>query len=436
MGNVLSKIQKVPRKFRRLLTLLNPRRVWRTAAWFGGIAGEIRRRRQEKRLTVGVDIGAFGDTLTGIGWYLLRTLEALAERDDVRLRLYGPFLVAGQGYDEALQTQPPKGAALEFVRTRPPEDLSIAPWTLAKVVQKAQKFLIALDRNQVLFAPNYLIPPHFRRAARSGGRVVSTVHDLGFLKVPWSLDEHTFGALEQRLEETFAQSRRIMTDSLAVREELVEMGRVPPDRIVAVPLGPGQLAGAETTPGTPPEGTPEHYALHVGTIEPRKNLKVLLAAWQQLRETGYPAPALVLCGKMGWKSEGLEAAMEQGEADGWLRRFGYVDNPQLAALYRGAWCVVFPTLYEGFGLPAVEAQGLGVPLLASDIPVLREVAGDGALYAPPEDPQAWVASIRRLAEEEGLRDRLIAAGHENVRRFTWGKVAESMMTVFREVAED
>jgi alpha-1,3-rhamnosyl/mannosyltransferase len=435
---VSRKLRAVPRKVRRFLTLANPRRVWRTAAWFAGIGAGIWRRRRERRLTVAVDISAFGDTLTGIGWYLVRSLEALAERDDVRLRLYGPVLVAGKGYDEALQREPPTGTALEFVRVRPPEDLSLAPWTLGKIVQKLQRVLIALDGNQVLFAPNYLLPPHFRLAARMGGRVVATVHDLGFLKVPWSLDEHTFGALQQRLAETFVRSRRIMTDSEAVRRELVEMDRVAPERIVAIPLGPGQLARelAAGEIGAVPADTPQRYALHVGTIEPRKNLKVLLEAWRKLHDEAQRYPALVLCGKVGWKSEDLEGALASGEAQGWLHRFGYLENPQLAALYRNAWCVAFPTLYEGFGLPAVEAQSAGVPLLASDIPVLREVAGEGALYAPPEDVDAWCTLVRRLEGNEDLREKLIAAGRENVLRFTWEKVAEGMVEVFRDAAAD
>lgn len=407
---------------------LDPRRIIATWRYFVGLRALQRRRRGESRLTVAVDVSPLWEPLTGIGWYLYRLLEQLAPRDDVLLRLYGPDVV-DKGDVRPPTIALPEGPAIERVVYRVPENLSFVHYWLADRLRDRLDRLIAADGNRVLFAPNYFLPPWFERCA---GALVATLHDLSVLKVPETMRESTRQNLSAQLERTARRASWVLTDSETVRGELIESGLVNAARVRAIHLGPGSVARTEPTPLPEPPGRP--YLLHVGTLEPRKNLPVLLAAWRRLLDRGVEVPLLVLCGGYGWKSDALRRAVDAAQDEGWLRHYGYLADGEVAALYRGAEWVVMPSLYEGFGLPLVEAMSLGVPLLCSDIPVLREVAGEAALYAPPGDPEAWADQVERSGREPSLREELVRRGAERAGAFSWRATAGATLEVWRGAA--
>ncbi len=407
---------------------LRPRADLPTLAWLAATATTVARRRRETRLTVAVDVTAFWEPLTGIGWYLYRLLEQLADRDDVRLRLYGPTVVASPDFAPP-RVALPAGPAVEPILYEIPDDLVLPKGRLIPLLRRLEPLLIALDGNRVLFAPNYFLP---RRFTFARGARVATVHDLGLRTVPDTLRAETLRDLESKLGHALFDADRLISVSGAVRDELAAFGYADPERVTVVHHGPGQLA--QVVPGRLPEGVPERYGLHVGTLEPRKNILGLLAAWRRLRRDLATAPPLVLCGRYGWKTAEIRTAVEAGEAEGWLHHLGYVAEEELAALYRGAAVVVFPSLYEGFGLPAVEAQWAGAPLVCSDIPVLREVAEDGALFAPPDRPDELAERIAAVLTEPRLGARLAARGRERVAKLSWEASAERTLGVFRQAA--
>lgn len=416
------------RRARYLLSRLRPRRVLATLRWSFGVLGTTRALRREPRLTVAVDVSAFWEPLTGIGWYLYRLLEHLAQRDDLRLRLYGPFIApTSEAPPPAVPL--PAGPAIEWVHHDVPEDLSLPPWRIARGLQRIQPLLLAAHGNRVVFAPNFMPP---RRFLLCRGALVATIHDLAFRQVPWTLRDETLEDLEGRLGATLRRAAHLITPSRAVRDEMLSQGLATGERVHAVHHGPGQLAAVEA--GEPPPGTPASYCLHVGTLEPRKNLTVVLEAWRRLRTTGVEPPPLVLCGRLGWKPESLRPELDAGREEGWLVHFGYVESAQLAALYQGARLVLLPSLYEGFGLPAVEAQQAGAPLVCSDLPVLREVAGDGAVYVPPEDAGAWAAAISGLLADPAAGRELADRGRTNAARLDWDRAAEETLAVWRQAA--
>ncbi len=446
------------RRLRSLLAPVHPRRLWaklrhlahgwgyfRLRLWL--IAWQPRRlvatwrygrlllrtmaaRRRESRLTVAVDVSALWQPLTGIGWYLYRLLESVAQRDDVRLRLYGLSLFDKEGLPEPV-IELPQGPALEWVRYRVPEDLSIVHYYLSDRLRSMQDRFIAADGNDVLFAPNYYLPPWFDRAE---GRLVATVHDLGLLRVPETLHDHTRQQLTQHLEATLRRTTRVLTDTETVRQELLQTGMATAERVHAVHLGPGSVAGV-TTPRRPP-GCPAEFVLAVGTLEPRKNLKTLFAAWRGWRRAGGTPPPLVLCGGMGWKAEELQDELEAGRDEGWLYHLGYLDDAEVAGLYDAALWVAMPSLYEGFGLPLVEAMAFGAPLLCSDIPVLREVAAEAAIYAAPLDVEAWIQQSRRLAADQELRRSLGQRAQRRQQFFDWRRTAEETVAVWRAAGQE
>jgi glycosyltransferase involved in cell wall biosynthesis len=405
----------------------SPRRI--AATWrFGAVlAAQIRRRRAETRLTVAVDINALYETLTGVGWYLHQLLTQLAASDDLRLRLYGHSLV-DEPPAPRLVVEPPSGPAIEQVRYRAPDGLVVPPWRAHQLLRRLAPLLVAADGNRVLFAPNYMPPRLFRFA--SGVRV-ATVHDLAIRRLPWAVRPDSATALAAGLDRALFEADLVLTPSVAVRDDLVACG-VSAARVVPIHHGLGQTPG-QTAAATFPSA-PSRYGLHVGTLEPRKNLSTLLAAWRLLRARLPAAPPLLLAGAYGWGAGELRREVEQAAAEGWLRHLGYVDPDELVALYRGAAVVALPSLYEGFGLPVVEALAAGAPPLLSDIPVFHEVAGDAALYAPANRPDLWADSLERLLGDPELRRELAARGRRRRELFDWRRAAARTAAAWRSAA--
>jgi alpha-1,3-rhamnosyl/mannosyltransferase len=423
-----ARLEHSARLARGVLGRMRARRAGATLAWVRATLRHLLAQRREPRLTVAVEISAFWEPLTGIGWYLYRLLEHLAEREDLRIRLYGPSIIASPDLPPPT-VAPPAGPAIERLLLEVPDDLLLPRGLLLLLLRRLEPLLIALHGNEVLFAPNYVLP---RRFVLAQGARVATVHDLGLRKVPWTLRPETLRDLTEKLEHSLYEASRLISVSATVRDELAALDYSAPERVTVVHHGPGQLA--EVEPGTVPPSTPESYGLHVGTLEPRKNILALLEAWRLLRGRLKGAPSLVLCGRLGWKSERIRAAVHTACREGWLVHLGYVRDVELSALYRGASIVVFPSLYEGFGLPAVEAHQAGAPLVCSDIPALREVAGDAALFAPADRPSQLAAAIERVLTDEELRKGLVERGRQRSAQLSWQRAAERTARVWSSAA--
>lgn len=373
-----------------------------------------------------VDIAALWEPLTGIGWYLYRLLEHLADREDLRLRLYSPTTVWSPDLEPPVVTLP-EGTAIEIVSRRVPDDFILPAGWIIRLLRKLEPLLIAADGNEVLFAPNYFLPRRYRLAR---GSRVTTIHDLGLERVPWTLRSETLRELKEQLEHQIKKSDRLITVSRAVRDELAEFGYADPGRVHAIHHGPGQLSTVEPGPLSP--DFPHRFGLHVGTLEPRKNIAVLLEAWRLVRQKLPDCPPLVLCGRYGWKAEEIRTAVEQAESEGWVVHPGYIDDPQLAALYHRAEVVVFPTLYEGFGLPAVEALWGETPLVCSDLPVLHETTGDAALFAPADRPDRFAQAILSVLTTPEVSHELVEKGRRRVAELSWEKTSRETAAVWFE----
>jgi len=427
---------------RRVARRLSPGAGLRTVRWLVGVVAAIRSRRREPRLTVAVDVLPLWEPLTGVGWYLERLITALAGRDDIRLRLYGQALVEAPEMPGPV-TPLPEGPAIERVVYSLPDDLVLSRRWLLPLVRRVQPLLLAADGNRVVFAPNYILPPLFRLARAP---LVATVHDLAIRVVPWAVRPDTRLAMERRLERTLYEARLLITPAHAVAGDLVHHRLAHPSRVRVIHHGPGQLTpfpgtqSSRSTDRSEPDrsassavGSLEAYLLYVGTLEPRKNLPTLLAAVTHLNQWGRKIP-LVLVGRYGWLAEDLRSRIEAATAAGWLHHLGYLSPGDLRAVYRGATIVAVPSLYEGFGLPAIEAMSAGVPVVLSDIPVFREIAGGAALYADPRSPEAWAGQLARLLDDPGLRRELVARGRARASGFTWERAAERHAEILREAA--
>jgi glycosyltransferase involved in cell wall biosynthesis len=423
---------------RKRLTLRRAR-LWFTFVF--ALLGRSRERRRDPRLSVAVDVTPLWESLSGIGWYLDRLLREFHQHPDVVFRLYGPTVIGTDDIPRPVVTLP-AAANVEWVLATPPHGMWFTTPTV-KFLRRIQPVLIALDGNRLFFAPNFFLPRRLRFARRvRRARLVATIHDLGWRRVPWTLSDATRQNLEQHVPQVLETAARLITPSEAVRAELAEAG-VAALRVVAIHHGPGQLAetAAPATPEStslprPTDETAERFALFVGTLEPRKGVDTVLEAWRRFRTSGGKPPTLVLVGRWGWKSDELRDAAAIAEAEGWCRVAGYVDAAELARLYHRATMVVLPSIYEGFGLPLLEGMFAGAPILASDLPVTREVAGDAALYAPAGNAAAWCDALERFEREPDLARALSASGRERAATFRWSDAAARTVATFRTAAED
>ena len=266
--------------------------------------------------------------------------------------------------------------------------------------------------------------------------VVLTVHDLTLLHAP-ELGTAALRRTVRGVAAAAASAARVIADSETTRRDLIDHCGVAATRIRVVPLGveptfrPQPLAAAQARVAAR-FGIDRPFLLHVGTLEPRKNLPALVRAWSTLRAARADAPLLVLAGAPGWGTAAVQEAIAASAAPGDVRLVGRTADADLLALYAAAAALVFPSLYEGFGLPVLEAMACGTPVVASHRGALPEVAGDAALLVDATDAAALAAAVARVVDDTALRDHLRAAGLERARTFTWDACAAATLAVYEE----
>ncbi len=325
-------------------------------------------------MRVAIDVSPLVQTRAGTARYLESLMHELRARDDVTLttRMFGRS-------DRAS--------------------------TLARDAVWYPFLLGREDTADVLHCPTY------RGPTRSRVPLVVTVHDLAVFRHPEAFNRWTRAYSPRVVPRVLAAAQRVIAVSEFTRQELNEMLRVPDEKIRVVPNGVGDEF---TNVGEAAEGD---YVLAVGTLEPRKNLERLVEAVQRTKRE------LRVVGARGWG--GVEVG---GNGVRWL---GEVSDTELARLYRGAACVAYPSLYEGFGIPVLEAMACGVPVVTTRGTAMEEVADGAAVLVDARDPAEIAAGIERAATD---RDELVARGLARASQFRWDAVAAATVQVYREAA--
>jgi len=381
------------------------------------LAGRLRRAwnaalRRPRPLRIGVDIRPFYEPLTGVGWYLYHLLHELGKRDDVELLLFGDARVTDYG-PELHAAIPPNARLCWFdVRGLPFTRLT-RPLTAAAYV-----LWLALEDCDVMFGANYFLPRLLGAVAR---RRVITIHDLTYKRFPALLQKETLENLERHMTREIALADAIVCVSESTRSDVLNFYEVDEQKVVAIHSGISVLSPQSSVLAGP-------YILFVSTVEPRKNLPLLLDAYARLRPR--IPHSLVVAGKIGWKSESIAKRLE---APG-IVHLDYVDSERLAAIYAGADLFVFPSIYEGFGFPLLEAMAHGVPTIAARSSSLPEIGGDAALYFDPRDDRELERLIERVVTDRALRDDLVTRGRERAATFRWDVAAEQTLAVLRRAA--
>jgi len=257
-------------------------------------------------------------------------------------------------------------------------------------------------------------------------RRVITVHDLTYKRHPELLQKETLHNLQVHMPREIAAADAIICVSESTRDDLLRSYEVDPRRVFAIHSGVSIAAGG----GGATPNLPDRYILFVSTIEPRKNLRVLLDAFERLKKRGAYDGELVVVGRMGWKSDDLIPRLRSRD----VLHLDYLPPNELASVYRKAEMFVFPSIYEGFGFPLLEAMASGVPSIAARSSSLPEVGADAALYFDPSNARELEGAIEQLLKDRGLCEELIARGKRRVAEFRWDVTAEQTLTVMRKVS--
>ena len=269
------------------------------------------------------------------------------------------------------------------------------------------------------------------------GKYVITIHDVISLVLPWAFPLKRRLVLTAALSRIRRQADRVIVPSEAVREDVVRYLQVDRGRIAIIPYGCEERFRPVGDPKSfeavkRKYGLPDRYVLFLGTLEPRKNVAMLVRAFSLLHadQLGQDLK-LVIAGGRGWGYEGLFETVEALGLYDHVIFTGFVEDDDLPDLYRGAHLFVYPSLYEGFGLPILEAMASGVPVIASHTSSMPEVAGDAALLVDPHDPEALASAMASVLGDEELREAFRQKGVARVKCFSWEAVARKTLEVYQ-----
>lgn len=374
-------------------------------------------------MRIGVDCTAAARQGGGIGRYTRELMRAvLASRPD-----HDFTLMAGTaGLEDRWATE------VERLKTLAPgrvtarsiplsDDWMARIWHRLHVPIPATWITGAVD---LFYAPDFLLPPLPPKV-----RKVVTIHDLSFLRHPETFTPQLRDYLTSTVPRSARSADRVLTDSEWTRQDVVELLEITPDRVTALHLGVSGAFGPDPLPGERRHlesayGLGEQpYVLAVGTVQPRKNYGRLIDAIDRVRER--LDIALVIAGRLAWLSEPI---IDAAASRPYVQLLGFFDDGDLPALYRQASAFAFPSLYEGFGLPPLEAMASGTPVVASTASSVPESVGTAGLLHDPLDVEGLADALVRALTDDALRADLRRKGLARAAQFTWARTAQEWLT--------
>jgi glycosyltransferase involved in cell wall biosynthesis len=287
----------------------------------------------------------------------------------------------------------------------------------------------------IFHSPDYVLPP-LRQ-----GKTVVTIHDLSFLRYPEGAEPKLRRYLSSVVPRAVSRADLVLGDSENTRNDIIEFLSVPPGKVEVLYPGVDEIFRVVEDERVLSEvsslyGLDFPYILTVGTVEPRKNLILLLDAYAALRKASDVPHKLVIAGGKGWLYEGVFRRVEELSLDEDVIFLGFVADQNLPALYSMADVFVFPSLYEGFGLPPLEAMACGTPVITSRTSSLPEVVDEAGLMVPTNDPDMLTETIGRVLNDPGLGEDLAKRGVSQARKFTWQATGEKLLAIYQRLLEE
>jgi glycosyltransferase involved in cell wall biosynthesis len=368
-------------------------------------------------MRIGIDARLVFYQKAGIGQYISRLVQALAEADR-----QDEFVIYQSRRDSSRLVDAPN-----FTRR------SLLTPSHHRFERQALSVELFADGLDMLHSPDFIQPAYIRFPS------VITVHDLAFLLYPRFLTKQSARYYGQ-VDLASRQAKQIVAVSQSTKRDIIRLLGVPADRVTVIyeaanpifrPLDRHQASRyvAERY------GIEDKFILFVSTIEPRKNLPTLLQAFRRLRDLHHTTVKLVVAGHKGWLVDSTTKAVSDLGIDGDVRFLGPVPNEELLYLYNSATVFAFPSYYEGFGLPPLEAMACGTPVVVSNTSSLPEVVGDAGQLVDPNDPEAWSVSLWRVLSEPELRAEMCEKGLARVNAFSWQRAAREHLQVYQAASD-
>lgn len=376
-------------------------------------------------IRVAVEVTALQDRPAGIGHYAEDLITALAQHSDLDM-IY--FTTTGYSVN------PPRPTGLHITkRSAWKKKIPLGREVLFFLQHFQLERLKRRWRPEVVLGTNYLLPS-------GGSPQVLVVHDLSHLRNPETHPVGRIRFLNRHLSHSLERASAIVTISHFSKQELLNFFPALEGRVHVLYPGVSQRFFKPIQEETRRalrvvlDGDTRSYFLFLSTLEPRKNLGRLLLAYEALPEQIKRLHPLVMVGQMGWQRSNFELILKRMQSRGEVIMLGYVHDELLPALFERAVGLLYPSLYEGFGLPPIEAMACGCPVLVSNVTAMPEVCGDAALYCDPSIIESIRFGILQLAEKQSLRLDLVAKGKLHVQQYDWCKTGAGMLDILKNVA--
>lgn len=370
--------------------------------------------------------------LTGIGQYTYHLAKGLQADSELSMH----FFYAGVWSQDVRESADPTQSNATWRSTlRSAVKKSIPNATRYKLSRYWRQHSFGkgcADQNiEIYHEPNFL-------AYRCDAPSVITVHDLSWIRYPHTHPKERVAEMNRYFQPGLERASLILTDSEFVKQELMDLFGTPANRIKPVPLGAEGVfhpRSKEATSAVLSRLGLGHgqYLLAVGTLEPRKNLGLALQAYRSLPTAMRQHIPLVLVGMKGWLTSALEREMAPLVTAGQIRVLGYLPREDLATVIAGALCLIYPSIYEGFGLPPLEAMASAVPVISSNVSSLPEVVGDSGVLIDPHNAQALAQAMTQMIEDPEFRNRLAQKSLERSRLFSWNRCVEQTIAAYHQV---
>ena len=366
-------------------------------------------------LRVALDVAPLIGERTGIGVFTEQLARGLAADDSIELVAYA---ASWRGRHQVAAATPTPSRVV----TRPMAARPLREAWRRMAWPPIQWWTGPVD---VVHGPNYVVPP-----ARHAAAVVS-VHDLTMVHFPAMCTADTL-AYPALVGAAVRRGAWVHTDTEAVAAEVIDMFDVDPHRVRCVPLAPSPVPDADVAVARNLVGA-DRFVLALGTVEPRKDLPGLVAAFDMVADTDADI-RLVVAGPDGWGADELATAIAGSRHRARIVRLGWVDALQRASLLRAAAVLAYPSRYEGFGLPPLEAMSVGTPVVATDVPAVAETCSDAALLVPVGDLEALAGAIASVIGDDTVAQRLRSAGALRAEHYSWDRTVAAMTALYRDAA--
>lgn len=368
--------------------------------------------------------------MTGVGWYtdsLIRLLKYQVRPEDY-------YYLLGMDYYGR------SGRLAQY--TAPNVELRVNGIMHYGIYRRLARFIPFMDYNSffrveadIYHFVNFVVPPRVK------GRIINTVYDMVYKTFPQTMEKANYRKLDRSLKDSCSRADAVITISENSKQELMGYLGVPEEKIHIIPPGvdlsvykPMEALSKAMADIRQKYSLPEKYLLYLGTIEPRKNIPTVIRAFHQFSLSDKQGYKLVVAGKKGWMfQEVFDLVTSLGLKDKVIFS-GYVDEEDKPYIYAGADVFLFPSLYEGFGMPPLEAMACGVPVITSNTSSLPEVVGDAGIQTDPLDVEAISSAIMQLTSDSELRQTLVAKGLQRAQGFTWTDSVKKLLKVYELLA--